>query len=208
MRALLIMIMVLNLTHGLHGQVYTNFVFGQYLYHSENDEPTTWTQPIGRFYSGDMGYENNLKGHRIVQLGVGYEENFNQLIAKHTTDPDYGSPVRTNLEQSPSIYARIAWSSRGMTGYGFGPVYSPSKHTFSVDLSGLKSHKEVIYSHAFGISGFVRFSKPVSKHLYGLLTLEGRYMKGLWFKSGGQDLSDFNHENIQIRIAVGLGRKP
>lgn len=207
MRIPIIALIVSALIQPVFSQSYGNIVFGQYLYHSENDEPTTWTKPIVNFYSCDFGYEFYSTGHRLMQIGIGYEENYSPEIASHETDLDYGNRISYNLEQSIPVYTRIAWSSKGMTSYGFGPIYSPAKHTYTIENSFFVPHREVIYSHSLGLTGFARISMSLTNHLFGLLTLEGRYLKGFWFQSGGQDLSNYNFENIQVRLAIGIGMK-
>ncbi|MBT3575736.1 MAG: hypothetical protein HOB84_08495 [Candidatus Marinimicrobia bacterium] len=190
-----------------YSQGYANLVYGQYLHHSENDEPTSWTKPIAYVWSGDAGYEFRLRGSSLVQVGLGFEENYNPKYGKHTFDPDLGERVQYNLEQSIPFYIRMFWSSKGMTGYGVGPIYSPVKQTFVLDYSGLSYHREVVYTHALGVSGIARLSRQLSQKLYGLLSLEVRYQKGLWFQGGGQDLSNYSWDNSQIRLSLGLGWK-
>jgi len=121
----------------LCGQGYANLVYGQYLHHSENDEPTSWTRPIADVWSGDVGYEFNLKGSSLIQVGLGFDENYNPKYGKYEFDPDLGERVQYNLEQSIPLYVRMFWSDRGMTGYGVGPIYSPVKQTFVLDYSRL-----------------------------------------------------------------------
>ncbi len=189
------------------GQGYGNLVYAEYLHHSENDEPSSWTRPLGYLWTGDVGYEFKLRGSSLIQLGFGFEESYNPKYGVYEFDPDLGARVQYNLEQSLPLYLRMFWSSKGMTGYGLGPIYSPVKQTFVLDYSRLSYHKEVVYTHALGISGIARLSKRISKKMYGLLSLEVRYHKGVWFQGGGQDLSNYSWDNSQFRLSLGLGWK-
>ncbi|MBC8376839.1 MAG: hypothetical protein H8E26_12400 [FCB group bacterium] len=201
------LLLLVMMAVSLCGQGYANLVYGQYLHHSENEEPTSWTKPIAYVWSGDVGYEFNLQGKSLIQVGLGIEENYNSKYGTYEFDPDLGERVQYNLEQSAPLYLRIFWSERGMAGYGVGPIYSPVKQTFVLDYSRLYYHREVIYTHALGVSGIARLSRQISNKLYGLLALEVRYQKGLWFRGGGQDLSNYSWDNSQIRLSLGLGWK-
>ena len=79
-------------------------------------------------------------------------------------------------------------------------------HTFVHDLEQFEYHREVIYSHSLGISGIARFSQQISKRFWSLFSIEGRYTQAFFFEGGGQDLSEYQYSNGQIRLSIGIGR--
>ena len=195
-------IFCLVLSTTVSGQFYINGSLNYYLHHSENTEPSYLSDPIKTNFEAEFGYDILRNGNRFTQIGIGYNENFDE---RYSQWPDVlGQREQYYLEQNLSLNYRIFYSSQGRTGYGIGPVLGITKHTFVLDQYHLEHFKEITYSNSLGISGLARYSWPFFTNIYGIMSLEVNYMTSVWFHYGIQDFSEYEFDRGQIKLSIGV----
>ncbi|MBC8549383.1 MAG: hypothetical protein H8D23_07000 [Candidatus Brocadiales bacterium] len=184
------------------GQFYLGGSFNYYLHHSENTEPTFLSDPIKSTFGAEIGYEVLRNGSRYTQIELGYNENFDERFSQW---PDVlGIREQYYLEQNVSLNARLWYSSQGKTGYGIGPVLGITKHTFVLDQNYLEPFKEITYSNSLGLSGLVRYGWPILGNLYGIISLELKYMRSVWNYHAIQDFSEYIFDRGVMRLSMGV----
>ncbi|MBL6964003.1 MAG: hypothetical protein ISR55_09270 [Bacteroidetes bacterium] len=176
---------------------YVSGGYGQFVKHSENDNPITAYQNFEKNVQWSAGAEIPLKQSQFIQV------NFGTMATSIPFKKDGG----TVSEKTFPLDIRLFKSVSKMTGYGLGPTVTITNHSLQLFEDTDFGIEDIFNSVGIGINGLARVSFGPFYNTYILMDIGARYIKAIKFIGENRDFSNYSHEYGQVSISFGLGKK-
>jgi len=170
---------------------------GQFVNHSENNNPVTAYQNFESVSEWSAGIEYPFNQAKFIQLNIGG-------IASSIPFSEDGGIV---CEKTYPLDIRLFNSKSKMTGYGLGPTFTITNHSLRLFEDTFYGIEDIFNSIGIGINGLARVSFGPFYNTYILMDIGARYIKAIKFIGENRNFSDYSHEYGQISVSLGLGKK-
>lgn len=170
---------------------------GQFVNHSENDNPVTAYQNFERVSEWSTGIEYPFNQAKFIQFNIGG-------MASSIPFSEYGGVVS---EKTYPLDIRFFNSKHKMTGYGLGPTFTITNHSLLIFENTDFEINDIFNSVGVGINGLARASFGPFYKIYLLMDIKARYVKAINFNGENRDFSNYSHEYGHVSISLGLGKQ-
>ncbi|MBT4177926.1 MAG: hypothetical protein HOC46_07065 [Candidatus Marinimicrobia bacterium] len=170
---------------------------GQFVNHSENNNPVTAYQNFESVSEWSAGIEYPFNQAKFIQLNIGG-------IASSIPFSEDGGIV---CEKTYPLDIRLFNSKSKMTGYGLGPTFTITNHSLLIFENTDFEISDIFNSVGVGINGLARVSFGPFYKIYLLMDIKARYVKAINFNGENRDFSNYFHDYGHVSISLGLGKK-